>query len=132
MAVVAVALLTAGAVVADPGHWLSGGDNPWPYAAQDKHAEVLATVGDIACQPGSPQQGEKATDVCNGNRNAQQNATAQQVESMHPDLVAILGDEQYQNGYYSDFENSFDKYWGAFKFLQRPTPGNHETHGCPA
>ena len=26
----------------------------------------------------------------------------------------------------SDFENSFDKYWGAFKFLQRPAPGNHE------
>ena len=38
----------------------------------------------------------------------------------------MLGDEQYQNGYYSDFENSFDKYWGAFKFLQRPAPGNHE------
>jgi hypothetical protein len=23
-------------------------------------------------------------------------------------------------------ENSFDKHWGAFKFLQRPAPGNHE------
>ena len=45
---------------------------------------------------------------------------------MKPALVAVLGDEQYQNGYYSDFENSFDKYWGAFKFLQRPAPGNHE------
>src|SRR5581483_12290510 len=53
-------------------------------------------------------------------------ATAEQVESMHPALVAILGDEQYQNGYYSDFENSYDKYWGAFKFLERPAPGNHE------
>src|SRR5581483_1376471 len=61
-------------------------------------------------------------------------ATAEQVESMHPALVAILGDEQYQNGYYQDFENSFDKYWGAFKFLQRPAPGNHEfydNHGQP-
>ncbi len=45
---------------------------------------------------------------------------------MKPVLVAVLGDEQYQNGYYSDFENSFDKYWGAFKFLERPSPGNHE------
>ena len=45
---------------------------------------------------------------------------------MHPALVAVLGDEQYQNGDYSDFENSYDKYWGAFKFLQRPAPGNHE------
>ena len=45
---------------------------------------------------------------------------------MKPALVAVLGDEQYQNGYYSDFENSYDKYWGAFKFLERPAPGNHE------
>ena len=59
-------------------------------------------------------------------RDAAQNATAAQVEAMKPALVAVLGDEQYQNGYYSDFENSFDKYWGAFKFLQRPAPGNHE------
>jgi hypothetical protein len=59
-------------------------------------------------------------------RDQAQNATAEQVEAMKPALVAVLGDEQYQNGYYSDFENSFDKYWGAFKFLQRPAPGNHE------
>jgi acid phosphatase type 7 len=59
-------------------------------------------------------------------RDEAQNATATQVEAMKPNLVAVLGDEQYHNGYYSDFENSFDKYWGAFKFLQRPSPGNHE------
>jgi hypothetical protein len=59
-------------------------------------------------------------------RDEAQNATATQVEAMKPTLVAVLGDEQYQNGYHSDFENSFDKYWGAFKFLQRPSPGNHE------
>jgi hypothetical protein len=45
---------------------------------------------------------------------------------MHPDLVAILGDEQYQVGKLSDFEGSFDQSYGAFKFLQRPAPGNHE------
>jgi hypothetical protein len=42
------------------------------------------------------------------------------------DLVAILGDAQYQVGRYQDFMGSFDKSYGAFKFLQRPTPGNHE------
>jgi hypothetical protein len=92
---------------------------------------VLAAVGDISCQPTAPTGTEKASDVCTGgttatSRNAAQNATAMQVESMHPSLVAVLGDEQYQNGLYSDFENSFDKYWGAFKMLQRPAPGNHE------
>ena len=120
----------AGTVLADPGGWFSSNDNAWPYSATGP-SPVLATVGDISCQPGSKQGSEKASDICTGGfaattRNAAQNATAMQVEAMHPALVAVLGDEQYQNGYYQDFENSFDKYWGAFKFLQRPAPGNHE------
>jgi hypothetical protein len=95
---------------------------------------VLGVVGDISCQPGSPVEGEKASDVCTGDstRNAAQAATANQIEQMHPDLVAILGDEQYQAGRYEDFMGSYDKTYGAFKFLQRPTPGNHEfytSHG---
>lgn len=121
----------AGTVLANPGNVLGGGgSNDWPYNQQGR-SPVLAAVGDISCQPGSPEEAEKKTDTCDQGagsteRNAAQNATAEQVEEMKPDLVAILGDEQYQNGYYSDFEGSFDKYWGAFKFLQRPAPGNHE------
>lgn len=119
----------AGTVLADPGGWFNT-DNAWPYSSPGPDP-VLATVGDISCQPGTPQEAEKASDVCDQGvgstvRDAAQNATAMQVEAMHPALVAVLGDEQYQNGYYSDFENSYDKYWGAFKFLQRPAPGNHE------
>ncbi len=126
LAILAVAV-AAGTVLADP---FGGNDNPWPYNAPDR-APVLAAVGDISCQPGTPQEAEKKTDTCDQGsmstvRDAAQNATAEQVEAMKPALVAVLGDEQYQNGYYSDFENSFDKYWGAFKFLQRPAPGNHE------
>jgi hypothetical protein len=128
----------AGTVLADPGGMFAPTDNPWPYSDPGP-APVLATVGDISCQTGAPQGTEKSTDVCTGGfnptiRNAAQNATAQQVEAMSPALVAVLGDEQYQNGYYQDFESSFDKYWGAFKFLQRPAPGNHEfydNHGQP-
>ncbi|MEA2198489.1 MAG: acid phosphatase type 7 [Solirubrobacteraceae bacterium] len=128
----------AGTVLADPAGWFGPTDNPWPYNSAGP-APILAAVGDISCQAGAPQGTEKATDVCTGGstpttRNAAQNATAQQIEAMSPALVAILGDEQYQNGYYQDFESSFDKYWGAFKFLQRPAPGNHEfydNHGQP-
>ena len=131
--VAAIAVLAtlagAGVAVGDPG-FLGAANNDWPYNDPGR-APVLATVGDISCQSGSPQGSEKTTDVCTGGatattRNAAQNATAAQVEAMKPTLVAVLGDEQYQNGYYSDFESSFDKYWGAFKFLQRPAPGNHE------
>ena len=45
---------------------------------------------------------------------------------MKPDLVAILGDLQYQVGQYSDFEGSYDLTYGAFKMITRPAPGNHE------
>lgn len=126
-----VALIAGtGTVLASTNGWFGSSDNDWPYSPAGP-SPVLATVGDISCQPGSPEESEKPTDVCDQGvgsteRDAAQNATAEQVEKMKPALVAVLGDEQYQNGYYSDFENSYDKYWGAFKFLQRPAPGNHE------
>lgn len=104
--------------------------NVWPYAQLDR-SPVLATVGDISCQPGTAVETESPKDVCDlgtGStfRNQAQTATANQIENMKPQLVAILGDEQYQVGRYQDFLGSYDKTYGAFKFLQRPTPGNHE------
>jgi acid phosphatase type 7 len=129
-----VAALVAGVVVgAGMSGLLASGDNAWPYQ-QTSGSPVLATVGDVSCQPGSPIEGEKASDVCSGDttRNAAQTATANEIEQMQPDLVAVLGDEQYQAGRLSDFEGSYDHTYGAFKFLQRPAPGNHEfytSHG---
>jgi hypothetical protein len=128
----ALALLT-GAVVASPG---ATPLNSWPYsspaASHGSHGSthVLAAVGDIACEPDDDaNQGNPDALKCGsadlGGLDAQY-ATADQTESMHPDLVALLGDEQYEVGKLSDFEGSFDKTYGAFKFLQRPAPGNHE------
>ncbi len=105
--------------------------NPWPYA-ETGPAPVLAAVGDISCQPGGPVEAEPQSDVCDQTgagsliRWQAQTATANQIEAMQPNLVAILGDEQSQVGRYEDFMSSFDKTYGAFKFLQRPSPGNHE------
>src|SRR6516165_3244364 len=122
----AVLLLATGAVSA--ASRAVQGDSPWPYAGASG-SPVLAAVGDIACQPPPPVETEKTTDVCGsptlGGPQAQA-ATANQIESEHPDLVALLGDEQYQVGRYEDFMGSFDRSYGAFKFLQRPAPGNHE------
>jgi hypothetical protein len=104
-------------------------DNAWPYATTAR-SPVLAVVGDIACQPGAEPAGEKANEGCNAaipqNLLASQAATAKQIENMKPDLVAIVGDEQYQVGQYSDFENSYELTYGAFKMITRPAPGNHE------
>jgi hypothetical protein len=105
---------------------------------------VLAAVGDVSCQPDinsmtQPGEAARPDDTCSQNdladvdlRNQAQAATANQIEAMTPSLVAILGDEQYQIGSLADFEGSYDQTYGAFKFLQRPSPGNHEfysTHG---
>jgi Calcineurin-like phosphoesterase len=105
-------------------------DNTWPYATTHR-LPVLAVVGDVACQPGETEpSGEKAGENCVGdtaqNLYASQAATANQIENMKPDLLALVGDEQYQVGQYSDFENSYESTYGAFKMITRPAPGNHE------
>jgi len=95
---------------------------------------VLAVVGDIACQPGEAPTGEASKETCDTPKAPytstslwqSQEATANQIENMKPDLIAILGDLQYQVGQYSDFQNSYDLTYGAFKFITRPSPGNHE------
>ncbi len=107
--------------------------NTWPYAATGP-SPVLAVVGDIACQPGAPAAGEASGETCTTAPTPytttslwqSQAATANQIEAMHPAAVALLGDLQYQVGRYSDFQQSFDWTYGAFKFLHRPAPGNHE------
>ena len=110
------------------GNWVPN-DNPWPYNKL-QGPPVLAVVGDVSCQPGEEESGEKAGENCSGdtaqNLLASQAATAQQIENMKPDRVALLGDEQYQVGQYSDFENSYETTYGAFKLITRPAPGNHE------
>src|SRR5580658_10233528 len=115
-------------------------DNSWPYA-KTWRSPVLAVVGDIACQPGEVENGaiveptgEAAHELCSNPKSPytstslwqSQEATANLIEAMKPDAVAIAGDLQYQVGQYSDFEQSFDLTYGAFKFLHRPAPGNHE------
>jgi hypothetical protein len=108
-------------------------DNSWPYAKAGR-SPVLAVVGDIACEPGEAPTGEAANETC-GTPKApytstslwqSQEATANQIETMKPDLIAIVGDLQYQVGQYSDFQNSYDLTYGGFKFITRPSPGNHE------
>lgn len=141
-AVLGATLVVLGSTMVGADRPTDTADNAWPYAPQ-ADAPVLAAVGDISCQPdvnSTTQPGEKAkpNDTCSqsiadvGLRNQAQAATANEVESMDPSLVAILGDEQYQVGTLADFQGSYDQTYGAFKFLQRPSPGNHEfysTHG---
>jgi hypothetical protein len=101
---------------------------------KDKKPPVLAVVGDIACQPTTEPTGEAAHETCSDPKAPytstslwlSQEATANQIAAMKPDLVAITGDLQYQVGEYTDFTHSFDLTYGGFKYLHRPSPGNHE------
>ena len=107
-------------------------DEPFSAPEGGDRDFVLAVVGDTSCQPTGPVEGEKQKDVCDKTGQGYtvlwqaQTATANQIAAMKPDLVAILGDEQYQVGRYQDFMASFDHTYGAFKWLHRPAPGNHE------
>src|SRR6202453_599624 len=110
-------------------------NNTWPYAKTSRSAPVLAVVGDVSCEPGETEPaGETAHENCLTPKAPytavslwqSQEATANQIETIKPDLVAILGDLQYQVGQYSDFESSYDLTYGAFKMITRPAPGNHE------
>ena len=54
-------------------------------------------------------------------------ATGELAQAQHPDVVAALGDEQYETGALADFRSKYDHTgWGRLKPRTRPVPGNHE------
>lgn len=137
--------LIAGGVVAAGILGVSGAavaqnlGNGWPYdgtkspgaAAQSTgRTYTLAAVGDIACEPDDAENASTPSALKCGSPTLggydAEFATAAQADRMHPDAVALLGDEQYQVGKLSDFEASFEQAWGGLKFLAHPAPGNHE------
>jgi len=88
---------------------------------------VIVAAGDIACDPKSHEFRGGA-----GTRTAcHMKATAQLVREQNPTAVLTLGDNQYENGELSKFEQSYAKSWGALKSITHPTIGNHE-YGDPA
>lgn len=108
-------------------------DNHWPYAQPQAKTYTMAVVGDIACEPDDPENASTPAALKCGSPTlggtSAEFATAKQATDMHPDAVALLGDEQYQVGKLSDFEQSFEQAWGGLKMLERPAPGNHEYYG---
>ncbi len=54
------------------------------------------------------------------------NRTANLVANHKPSLVLTLGDGAYPRGRLKNFRNKYDPYWGRFKAITKPAPGNHE------
>jgi len=85
-------------------------------------AVTLVAAGDIACDPGSGHFNGGQGD----GRDCRQLATAELVASLKPDVVAVLGDDQYEDGTLEAFQTSYDPSWGRVKAITRPAVGNHE------
>lgn len=82
-------------------------------SAQTTGPIIAMTGGDIACGP-------------LGGSGCQQGATAALLTANSPDLVLPLGDNQYECGSLSDFQNYYGPSWGQVKPNTHPSAGNHE------
>ncbi len=87
---------------------------------------TLVAAGDIACDPSS----SHFNDGKGSGKDCHELATAQVAASLRPDVVAVLGDDQYEDGTYEAFMRSYDPSWGRLKSITRPAVGNHE-YGSP-
>ncbi|GAA0593401.1 alkaline phosphatase [Kribbella sandramycini] len=58
--------------------------------------------------------------------------TAKLIETIKPANIITMGDNQYDDAHLSDFQNYFDKTWGKYKSIMKPSPGNHESYDSPA
>lgn len=99
---------------------LSSAPAPAPGAppAPPQEPATLVAAGDIACDP-TPTS-TPPPEWCH------HAGTAQRVLALNPDVVATLGDAQYENGLIEEYTDSYDDTWGAFKAITRPATGNHE------
>lgn len=81
-------------------------------------ATTLVAAGDVACGP----------DIEVTDRQCQQEATADLVESLSPDAVLVLGDVAYEQ-VTADSLKSYDVSWGRFLDKTQAVVGNHEYYG---
>ena len=82
-------------------------------SAEPRRLPTSAAAGDIVCAPSSK-------DPC---RHLE---TLAVVESLAPDLVLPLGDNQYETGSQNEYAEAYNLSWGRLRANSRPVPGNHE------
>ena len=81
-------------------------------------APVVAAAGDIACKPGY-----------SVGSSCQHKAVSDKIlADTAVGTVLALGDNQYEDGTLSAYQQSYGPTWGRLKSKTRPVPGNHEYH----
>jgi acid phosphatase type 7 len=85
---------------------------------------VIATAGDIACDPlsSSFNNGLGTSSSC------RQKYTSDLLVGAQLAAVLTLGDNQYENATLTQFQQSYDPSWGRVKAITHPAVGNHEYH----
>ncbi|MSQ15770.1 MAG: alkaline phosphatase [Dehalococcoidia bacterium] len=94
---------------------------PTPTPTPGPTIDIVA-AGDIACDPvnGSYNDGN-GTDVA-----CRQKYTSDLLVGLNLAAVLTLGDNQYENGALSKFQDVYDPTWGRMKSITKPAVGNHE------
>jgi Invasin, domain 3/Bacterial Ig-like domain (group 1)/Calcineurin-like phosphoesterase len=65
--------------------------------------------------------------------NSGDEATAKLLDAIpNPATVYNIGDDAYDNGSTSEFNNCYNPTWGRHKYRTKPTPGNHEYNSSGA
>ncbi len=82
----------------------------------------MVAAGDIACRPSDPP---------NQPLTCRHGPVSDRVIALDPDVVALLGDVQYEHATTEELAGSYDPTWGRFKSITRPAVGNHEYEGAP-
>src|SRR4051794_20765751 len=83
---------------------------------------VIATAGDIACDPADPSFNGGAGTATD----CRMVATSDLLVGAGLVAVLPLGDTQYDRGALSAFQQSYARSWGGLKPITRPAVGNHE------
>jgi acid phosphatase type 7 len=111
-------LAGAGACGSEDGEATFSMPTPSPPAREAQlEGPTIAAAGDIACPRGL----RRTTTRC------RQGDTANVIRRLDPDVVAPLGDIQYNRGTSREYRTgSFAPTWGRFRSRSRPAIGNHE------
>lgn len=86
---------------------------------------LIAAAGDIACDV-NPTLVEDIGDLAATVDTCRMAQTARLITAAHPLAVLAIGDLQYDDGSFAQFQEGYDRSWGAFKSITYPAVGNHE------
>jgi hypothetical protein len=88
------------------------------------NAATSAATGVVQAAPASDPVIAGAGDIAGGGSG--DDATANLLGAINPDVVFTAGDNAYDSGTSSEFASRYDPSWGRFKAKTRPAPGNHD------